>query len=356
MLVAAGVLGVLAGGAAARGVVDPGREEFVAVAHLDPLLVIAVNVVSGRLQISGDDVGFKDGPVAVIEDPIGHRLFRYVGGLPGLAPAPPSPFSAALPLWGAPRVLRRSGTVVGIRLPDGRRISVVSGRSGRVYSLTWRGARGGRLHSTIGYSGLDTTITDPFGVSRTYVHDRQGHAYELVPTDWRGTGYRHWRSPILDSTAETMFVQSRTALGTPARPALLDSVQAAAGRAFGVIWLGAPANDGYVNVGVSETRPIPRIIATLKRVGLLDVTDLSTVFDTATELDAAQAALNRRLDAMFKDCHLSDGQQVDDIDVDITTNVTVAETAALEDALHALNAWAVVRQAGTSQCATLSRG
>ena len=59
---------------------------------------------------------------------------------------------------------------------------------------------------------------------------------------------------------------------------------------------------------------------------------------------------------MFKDCHLSDGQQVDDIDVDITTNVTAAETVALHNALHALDAWAVVRQAGTTQCATPAAG
>jgi hypothetical protein len=42
MFVAAGMLGVLPGGAVARGAVGPGRDEFVAVAHLDPLLVIAV--------------------------------------------------------------------------------------------------------------------------------------------------------------------------------------------------------------------------------------------------------------------------------------------------------------------------
>jgi hypothetical protein len=160
----------------------------------------------------------------------------------------------------------------------------------------------------------------------------------------------------LDSTAETMFVQFRADLGAPPMPALLDSVQASAGRAFGEIWLAAPANDGYVNVGVSDTRAIPGVIATLKRVGLLDIAGVSTVFDTAKELNIAQAALNRRLDPMFRDCHLSDGQQVDDIDVDITTNVTAAETAALRHALHVLNAWAVVRQDGTSQCATLAAG
>ena len=43
-------------------------QEFVAVAHLDPEIGVLVNVVTGRLKLSGDDVGFAESMVT-IENP-----------------------------------------------------------------------------------------------------------------------------------------------------------------------------------------------------------------------------------------------------------------------------------------------
>ena len=57
-------------------------QQFVAVAHLDPEIGVLVNVVTGRLMLSGDEVGTPESVLA-IEDPLrGHKLFRYCGGSP----------------------------------------------------------------------------------------------------------------------------------------------------------------------------------------------------------------------------------------------------------------------------------
>jgi hypothetical protein len=80
--------------------------------------------------------------------------------------------------------------------------------------------------------------------------------------------------------------------------------------------------------------------------------DVSTVFDTERALNVAQDSLNRPLDPVFRDCHLSDGQEVDDIDIQVTITITATETAELDRELGTLNAWAVIEQGGTSQCIT----
>ena len=334
--------------------------EFVAVAHLDPEIGVLVNVVTGRLKLSGDDVGFAESVVA-IEDPLlGHKLFRYTGGIPGLRPARGSRWDTLIapdtvPAWGA-RVVRRNRTSATIVLADGRKIGVANDASGRVVGVRWPDATGDRkLRTRIGYAGARTAITDPFGVTRTYQHDRSGGAFELVPPSWRGPGYRRWSDPVLDGRAQTGLIQRRTSLQPMGSRAPLDEIQSAAGNAFGSIWFAPPANDGYVNVGLRPLTNARRMETLIRRLGLLDVTDITPTFSTQRSLNAAQNTLDKPLDPLLRDCHVGYGQVVDDIDITVASTITPDEMAVLEKALRKLNAWAVVSTGGPSVCAVPQR-
>ncbi len=208
------------------------------------------------------------------------------------------------------------------------------------------------MRSTISYVGARTMITDSSGVERTYVHDRDGDAFERVPKVWRGPGYRRSRVRILDGKTASLQIQARTDLGPDRSKSFLDTVQAAAGRTFGEIWFGAPASDGYLNVGVTRASTFARLDAVLARLGLLDITAVSTMFSTAHSLNAAQSAFERPLKALLYDCHLSDGQDVDDVDISIASTISAPEIRLVTRSLHQVHAWAVLDQGGPSECLT----
>ena len=332
-------------------------EEYVAVAHLDPEIAILVNVVTGRLTLSGDRVGIAE-TVAGIEDPLlGHKLFRYAGGIPGLLPAA-GPLWSRSPApdrslsWRVPRLVRLNRGVAAIVLGDGRKVDVASDSDGRVVALSWPPAFGrGVLRTRISYSGSLTTITDPFGVSRVYQHDPAGNAFQLVPASWHGTGYRHWIEPVLDGHAETSWVQYRANVFVSPSRGLLDEMQSAAGDAFGSIWFAAPASDGYINLGLRPLAKARHMESVIQGLGLLDITDITSTFNTQRSLNAAQDTLNKPLDPLLRDCHVSYGQGVDVIDITAASTITSSEIAILDRALRRLNAWAIVSVGGSSQCA-----
>ncbi|MGO9753777.1 MAG: hypothetical protein ACLP8S_03900 [Solirubrobacteraceae bacterium] len=301
--------------------------------------------------------------VVGIEDPLEHhRLFRYEGGIPGLAPASVAPAQSAalpapggLPVWGAPREVLRRGRVRGVVLPDGRRIGVWSDRSGRATGVSWSTARGAPLHTTIRYAGSMTTITDPVGVSRTYEHLADGRAFEIVPAAWRtGPGYRRWIYPVLDDARETGWIQHRAVEQRPVVRQLLDSLPGAAGVVFGGISYDSPANGGYIDVGLTSLAPARRVDSMLRKLGLLDVSAILPTLDTATELRRAAESLRAPLDPIARACHISWGEGVDVIDITVADTITPAEVAVLDQALQNLPAWAVIQRAGSSLCLTSS--
>ena len=330
-------------------------------AHLDPEIGVLVNVVTGRLKLSGDDVGSAESVVA-IEDPLlGHKLFRYTGGIPGLRPARGSRWDTLIapdtvPAWGVTRVVHRNRTSATIILADGRKIGVADDASGRVVGVRWPDATGDRdLRTRISYAGARTAITDPFGVTRTYQHDRSGGAVELVPIAWRGPDYRRWIDPVLDGGAQAGLIQRRASLRPMGSREPLDEIQSAAGNAFGSIWFAPPAHDGYVHVGLRPLTSARRMEALIRRLGLLDVTDITPTFNTHRSLNAAQNTLDKPLDPLLRDCHVGYGHVVDDIDITVASTITPGEMAVLEKALRKLNAWAVVSTGGPSVCAVPER-
>ena len=330
-------------------------------AHRDPEIGVLVNIVTGRLKLSGDDVGSAESVVAIEDPSLGHKLFRYTGGIPGLRPARSSRWDTLIapdtvPAWGVARVVHRNRTSATIILADGRKIGVADDASGRVVGVRWPDATGDRdLRTRIGYAGARTAITDPFGVTRTYQHDRSGGAVELVPTSWRGPDYRRWIDPVLDGRAQAGLIQRRASLQPMGSRAPLDEIQSAAGNAFGSIWFAPPANDGYVNVGLRPLTSARRMEALIRRLGLLDVTDITPTLNTQRSLNAAQNTLDKPLDPLLRDCHVTYGQVVDDIDITVAGTITPGEMAVLEKALRKLNAWAVVSTGGPSVCTVPQR-
>jgi hypothetical protein len=212
------------------------------------------------------------------------------------------------------------------------------------------------LRSTSSYPGARTMVVDPSGIRRTYVHDRDGDAFERVPTVWRGPGYRRSRVPVLDGKTAAQYVQTRAIVSPRGSKPFLDTIQAAAGRTFGEIWFGAPASDGYVNVGVTRASTFARLDAVLARLGLLDISAVSTVFSTAHSLTAAQSAFERPLKALFYDCHLSDGQDVDDLDISIASTISTPKIRQVTKSLQKAHAWAIIDQGGSSECLTPQAG
>jgi hypothetical protein len=97
------------------------------------------------------------------------------------------------------------------------------------------------------------------------------------------------------------------------------------------------------------------IEAALRRLGLLDVTDVAPTFSTQRSLNAAQDTLDRPLDPLLRDCHVAYGQVVDDIDITVASTITPSEMAVLEKALRKLNAWALISTGGASVCAVPQR-
>lgn len=257
---------------------------------------------------------------------------------------------------GAARVAHRNRTSATIILADGRKIGVACDARGRVIEVRWPDATGDTvLRTRISYAGARTAITDPFGVTRTYQHDRSGGAFELVPPSWRGPGYRHWIEPVLDGRAQAGLIQRRASLQPMGSRAPLDEIQSAAGNAFGSIWFAPPANDGYVNIGLRPVTSARRMEALIRQLGLLDVTDLAPTFNTQRSLSAARNTLDKPLDPLLRDCHVGYGQVVDDIDITVASTITPGEMAVLEEALRKLNAWAVVSTGEPSVCAGPAR-
>ncbi len=354
--------------------VQGASREQVPVAYLDPDLAVSVDVATGRLEPSGLMLTFNNARpwagqlanqplmsgVIGIEDPLDHhRLFRYEGGIPGLAPAASArigsvalPAAGVLPVWGAPRVVSRGGRVVSWVFADGLRIGVSSDSSGRVTSVSWSTARGTRLRTTIRYAGSLTTISDPFGVTRTYEHLADGDAFEIVPAAWRtGPGYRHWIYPVLDDERETGWIQHRTVEQRPVFRQLLNGLPDAAGAAFGGVSYDSPANGGYIDVGLTSLGPARRVDSTLRELGLLDVSAILPTLDTAAALRRADDSLQAPLAPIEQACHIRWGEGIDVIDITVADTITPSEVAVLDQALQHLSAWAVIQRSGGSVCA-----
>jgi hypothetical protein len=200
------------------------------------------------------------------------------------------------------------------------------------------------------YAGALTSVSDPFGVTRTYAHRRSGEAFELVPSSWRkGPGYRHWVSPLLDDARETGFVQARTLGG---KRDLTDGLGHVVGRSFGGISFDSPANAGYLQVGLTSAVAAARVDAALRRRGLLDVSTILPVHNTQRQLASETDALDHPLGAALADCHASWGDGTDAIIVSVATTITPVEVQAMDNAIRRLHSWAVIEVQGSSECAT----
>lgn len=348
--------------------------QAVAVAYLDPGLVLALNVTSGRLELSGINLGFTPGrswvheratyanerDVVAIEDPLrGHTLFAYRGGIPGLSVAARAPAGAvAVPgssaqrVWGAVRQVFRGGRLSAVVLPDGRRIGITTDGSGRAVAVRWMDARGHPLRTTMGYADGRTTITDPFGVARTYASSGEGRAYELVPAAWRrGPGYRHFYSAVLDSAAEILWVQQRLVWWAPN---LTSALRPFAGSGYAGVSIDSPANGGYLDVGLTKLASARRVDAALRRGGVLDVSAIMPTYTTARQLAREGARVNAQLGSAFSDCHLSTGDGIDTFVVRVSDAITPPEWAALAHALARLDAWAIVERDHGTECLVAS--
>jgi hypothetical protein len=327
--------------------------------HLDPDIAIVVNVITGRVEVSGTARGVRADPVVGIEDPVaGHRLFRYAGGVPGMDAGQPGPAGAAalpaagaLPVWGPPRLL--SGRrLASIAFSDGRTVRVSSDRERRARSISWPGDGGGRLRASIRYAGSLTTVTDPFGVSRVYRHDRAGHAVELVPAAWRGPGYRRSFVPVLDDIRQTGWLQHRTAVQKPRVRDLVSEAGAAAGSALGGVWFEAATNGGFLNIGLASLSRAPHVNSVLARLGILDMTNVQSTLDTDREINRINSSLDRSFLPIARDCHLTWGAGNDVVYVTVADTITPPEVATIDRGLATVHAWAVIRRGGHSMCAT----
>lgn len=320
--------------------------EFVAVADLDPDIVVDLNVVSGHVRVSGDNL--LDAPVAEIGDPRhGHRLFRYTGGIPGLTPVRGSADVGArtrgrarLPVWGLARRVRYGGGFL-IVFPDGRRVRVRTDRTGRAVSIGWPGNGGGTLTASVRYTNALTTVSDPFGISRVYRHDRAGHASRVVPASWRGPGYRHPLVDVLDNPRETGWLQYRSA----------DYTDRVARAARNDLAYERPADGGILEVALASLRRARRLDSLLGRLGLLDMTQVQSALLNQQESQGVDAQVGRRLDPILKDCHLSYGVGGDVLDVTVSSTITPAELATVHRTLARVPAWTLIRRGGPSLCA-----
>jgi hypothetical protein len=90
-------------------------------------------------------------------------------------------------------------------------------------------------------------------------------------------------------------------------------------------------------------------------LGVLDVTNVGSSFDTQRSLNEAQNSLYNRLVGLATDCHYSSGQAVDDVAIDVANTITPGEVRDLDRGLHKLNAWAVISVDGSSECITVER-
>jgi hypothetical protein len=373
LLVAAVGAGADGARATERRGIAPVQREFVAVAYLDPDLVLDVNIVTGRFRVSSEALGFGPGlprqwesqlpnrpdetGVIGIWDPLKHRLFRYEGGNPGYVAARPEsvgdaplPANGRLPVWSSPRLVRDGRLSRELVFADGRWVTIAVDARGRTTMVSWPAFAGARLITRVAYSGASTSISDPFGVTRTYVHKASGEAFELVPAAWRtGPGYRHWVSPLLDDARETGFVQART-VGRSGD--LTDGFGRVAGRSFGGVSFDSPANAGYLQVGLTSAAAAARVDATLRRRGLLDVSAILPVHSTQRELASETDSLERPLGAAGADCHASWGDGVDTIVISVANTITPAEVKAMDDAVRRLHSWTVIEVQGSNECAT----
>lgn len=380
---AAAVIAALVGAGALRAGARPARggsppalhspsDQRVALAYMDPDIVLSLDVVTGRLSLSGITLGFPPGSdwrherpdfpfetgVIGIHDPTRHELFRYVGGIPGLAAAGPVPAGAAalpaagrLPVWAAPTQLVRDGRLA---LPDGRYVDITLDGHGRLTDLRWPGAHGERLRTRVRYGADTATITDPCGVSRTYRHLPGNRAFEVVPPAWRhGLGYRHFIAPVLDGARETGWVQYRA---TPPRHDLIAGLGAFAPGVFGGVSFDSPANGGYIDVGLTSLAPARRMENELMARGLADVSAILPTYDTAGELARLGDSLQPVFAPLLRDCHVMWGEGVDTIVIRVASTITPREVAVLDRAIQNLKAWVIVERQGASVCAVATAG
>jgi hypothetical protein len=297
-----------------------------------------------------------------IEDPLrDHELFAYSsGGIPAdREAAPPNSTrllsAVRLPVWSAPREIGAAPGQRRVMLPDGRTVGVLDDHDGRVEALRWPSPHGRLLRTTITYHGPETTVTDPFGVSRRYERERDGDVREVVPSRVRrGAGYRPSISGVLDGMAPAVHIQDRWDL---VGAGSAGQEQAGAGLA----WAGASydgfGDGGYLDIALTSLTAAPRVIAALTRQGLLDITDIQPALISQHELDAADDGLNTALTPLLDDCHIVWGESGPDIiDVTVATTITPSEVAILDSVLRRLPAWAIIEASGASVCATALAG
>lgn len=379
----AALVALLAAGAFAASPVTPrgglpgpgSSEQAVAVAYLDPDIVLSLDVVSGRLLWSSSAVGFSprggawnrqrpDHPyyagVVGIYDPLDHSLYEYRGGIAGFAPAPARDAPAALsspgglPVWDEPSLVRIRGRLAGLRLPDGRRVGLRTDAAGRISQVRWPGPHGEPLRTTIAYRGSLTEITDPFGVRRVYEHSGAGRAFEIVPAAWRrGPGYRHWIAPFLDGAREIGWVQYRTTSRPPHRRVLISGLRRYAGLGFAGVSFDSPANGGYIDLGTASLARARALEHEMLRRGLLDVAAIMPTFSSTAQIWRADAHLRPVLAPMVRDCHVSWGEGAGPILITVSTTLTAAERSALDEAVRGVNAWVVINVSGRSECLSL---
>jgi len=332
-----------------------GSGENLPLAYLDPGIVLALDVASGRLVLSGRELDYRDnsrgyGPralmssdagVVAIHSPGRAGLWRYIGGIPGLSSGRRSSALALgrAPVWGAPREQLQSGRLVGLVLPDGRHVAVSQDQRHRVVGICWRGPGGARLGVRVRYSADERAITDPFGVTRTY-RLVPGGVTRVVPRSWQHTpGYRRPVSRVLDSFRSYLAVQDRAPNDLPGRLTR-----------FGTEAYSLAPEGGLLLAELTDLRRARPVIKILKNAGMLDVSMIVPSRNSDGQLSRLVDRLSGKLGELGKRCQLSVSVQDDFVYVEVATAISPAEGRAVRDALGNLHAWAVLAQHGRSLC------
>jgi hypothetical protein len=336
--------------------------QAVAVAFLEPKTEIDVDVVTGAVSIGGFHRNFFEqySPkgirpnLAGFVDPYTHRVYIYrSGGIPKL-PEVSRRLSlvqvpgAGLPEWHAPYFQAVGTHRMRIVLSDGRHAEVQTDQRRRATSVRWPEAHGSWITSTIDYRTDSTTIRMPFGVKRTYIHDRAGRVTKIRAPGASGHEKHDVVAGLLDTRASARHRNSRL----PALSRAEDAIDQASHGSLGNVYIDQAQNGGYEIFGADSVAAARRINRRISSLGLLDVAE-------AIPERASFRQFKResdRLDPLFKllgQCVVSTGIRFGvGVEVEISRKITAAEVDRLDSFLVKIPDWVYISWGSVTECVT----
>jgi hypothetical protein len=347
--------------ALARSTKAPPRQA-VAVAFLEPKTEVDVDVVSGALSVGGFRRPFyepeyrKQRPaLAGFLDPYTHSVFVYrSGGIPKL-PEPDRSLGATQvpgigsPPWSAPQVLLVGPHLERVVLADGRYAEVATNRHGSVITVRWQPGGGPWVSSTISYeSDRRTTVRMPFGVSRTYVHDRAGLITEVLAKGAREHAHSDTVGGLLDSHAT-----GRTrALRLPLMGRAEREIERPAEADIGNTYQDQSANGSYFIFGVHSLAAARAVNREIARLGLLDAAE--AVPERASFAGFSEESHRLEpLDKLLGTCVVQVGfGNEEGAVVSISRAITRAEVEQLDSFLEPIPDWIYIEWGARTECVT----